>query len=509
MKQSCFSVRTLFIASLLILSSSLVRAQYRITTRPVYESKPSLAIITLCSIKLVPSVSADLADDQGYIPSAFQPKKYLFYVNPDISRDHHNRYPNRSTIKLLISYKIVDGSREISGAAIKDYIDGQENLQIKVSDLFKVGARKWYANPYYGIGVKFKEAYYRAGYNKYKLVICVQEEGELSNMSTLTIEPMDTNMKLNEVASGCNNRVSLMATRTTTAKIDLDFSYWGTGINYLDNAPSLISMNEMEFSKTLDMPLRKIYANEPKKLQILTHARGYTPSLNELIIPAANGLALSAGEPELDLVSKKERIPITISIPECHVNNLSDLPISLAYSNDGQVELDNPPPSVVIPKGQHQYQFDLVLKPYVRYAKNLDITASSIDFENTPLLVIPLSESSKLLLEAAHNAKRKNIHAFVSITVKVFKSPSIGNGGNIMVNLTYEGAGAAYLLGPPSKIEVSSSESKTIIIYLNERHSLCPEHLKITACVDGSPASTQTVTLSSSAVKSLVLSAGD
>jgi hypothetical protein len=450
------------------------------------------------------SLANHLFDELTHIPSSEQPRKNFFYAYFNFSRNYLSNAFNRSIVKFIISYEITEGSRRISDQQIRQYIDGEGSLEINVAGLFKKVPNNYGIDTALGIGVKFKDAYYKAGLNKYKLVICISEGGNPSKMGTLTIEPIDVSVKLNRGSNGCSNRILMTAVRTsTTTKADLNIFYSGTGKDDLDGAPQLVNMSNLA-SNRVDIALKKIYARNPKNLQILAHAQGYTPSWHELSIPAADGLILSAGELKCDPETGVKHIPMTINIPECHVNNLYHTPIWLIYSGRGQVDLDDPPTLVRMPRGQRQCQFNIPLKSGVRCAKHLRVSATSKEYRNIAFLSIILPESNELQLRATHHAKQKYVREHISVLLKTVTC-STSRASNTTIGLIYGGAGAAYLINPPSTIDLSGG-SEIISIYLDEQRSLCNEKLKISAVLDGSETVSQIIMLDSSGSKTLILS---
>ena len=494
-----------FVTILFVLLSGLAIAQWVWPSRnPVYDPSKARNVITVCSIEPLSSLdSLFISAENLHVRSSEEPKKYFFYVHTNISRSHHYLAPQCSSIRLLIDYEITDGSRKISGSDIEKYIDAEKQLIIQVSDLFRLGERKWWADSYRGIGVKFKDAYYKMGLNKYSLMIHVWEEGNPSKKGDLIIKPIDVSVKLDRASNGCNNKLSIKIEPEFEAPT-LNLNYSGLDDNDLEGSPQGERLgNGLLYTRQL----KKIYGTQPKNVKILAHSRGNTPSLIELIIPAADGLDLSACEFERDEKTNKERIPVTISIPQCHVNPFYSMPITLTYSNNVQMDLDGSPQSVKIPAGQSQYQFDVFLKSAVRCAKDLTMTASSSDFQNIASSNISLPASNELKLEAMYHGKQKNVYEHISVLVKMIKCSS-NSERNTVIRLRYEGAGAAYLLNPPSTFDVSD-ELKTISIYLDRQRSLCGASLKIFASADDAAIVSQTITLGSSERKTLVLSAGN
>ncbi len=501
----CFKKYSIFFITVLVgLFSGSVKSRSYSRIKPFVSSSASDNIV-LESIELLSSVNhLSRFDEKEHCPSSERPKKYFFYIHTNVSSSDHTSYPDRFVVSLLIDYEINDGSRKINGSDIGKYIEGDKRMIINILQPYLLNGRKWPIDSYCGIGVKFKDAYYKEGLNKYKLMIRVSEEGNPSKMGTLTIEPMDVRVKLNRMSNGCSDKVSMEAVRaSTTTKSGLDLFYSGTGKDDLDGAPQSVDMRDLA-SNQINIPLKKIYATKSKNLQIVAHARGYTPSCHELNIPAADGLTLSAAVLERNQKTNGERIPVTISIPQCHVNPFYSMPITLTYSNNAQMDLDGSPQSVKIPAGQSQYQFDVFLKSAVRCAKDLTMTASSSDFQNIASSNISLPASNELKLEAMYHGKQKNVYEHISVLVKMIKCSS-NSERNTVIRLCYEGAGAAYLLNPPSTLDLSN-ELKTISIYLDRQRSLCDASLKIFASADDAAIVSQTITLGSPERKTIVLS---
>mgnify|MGYP007115106312 CR=1 FL=1 len=499
----CFKKWCVFFITLLIfISNSLVSAQVTMVGR-YRPSKPSVASIFVEEIRPIASVD-HLFDEKSHNTTPEQPRENFFYIYFHFSRNYGISTFNRRNVRFLINYEIVSDSRKISGSDVKQYIEGENSLEVDVAKLYEKVSKNLWVDTYRGVGIKFKDAYYKMGLNKYSLMIHVSEEGNPSKMGTLTIEPMDVRVKLNRMSNGCSDKVSMEAVRaSTTTKSGLDLFYSGTGKDDLDGAPQSVDMRDLA-SNQINIPLKKIYATKSKNLQIVAHARGYTPSCHELNIPAADGLTLSAAVLERNQKTNGERIPVTISIPQCHVNPFYSMPITLTYSNNAQMDLDGSPQSVKIPAGQSQYQFDVFLKSAVRCAKDLTMTASSSDFQNIASSNISLPASNELKLEAMYHGKQKNVYEHISVLVKMIKCSS-NSERNTVIRLCYEGAGAAYLLNPPSTLDLSN-ELKTISIYLDRQRSLCDASLKIFASADDAAIVSQTITLGSPERKTIVLS---
>ena len=486
-----------FITLLCVISSSLVSAQ--ITMGIPRPSKPPIVSIFVEEIRPIPSVD-HLFDEKSHNTTPEQPRKNFFYIYFHFSRNYGISTFNRRNVRFLINYEIVSDSRKISGSDVKQYIEGENSLEVDVAKLYEKVSKNLWVDTYRGVGIKFKDAYYKMGLNKYSLMIHVSEEGNPSKKGDLIIKPIDVSVKLDRASNGCNNKLSIKIEPEFEAPT-LNLTYLGLKDNDLEDS---FQGGRLGNGSLYTIQLKKIYGTQPKNVKILAHSRGNTPSLNELIIPAADGLDLSAYEFERDEKTNKERIPVTISIPQCHVNPFYSMPITLTYSNNVQMDLDGSPQSVKIPAGQSQYQFDVFLKSAVRCAKDLTMTASSSDFQNIASSNISLPASNELKLEAMYHGKQKNVYEHISVLVKMIKCSS-NSERNTVIRLRYEGAGAAYLLNPPSTFDVSD-ELKTISIYLDRQRSLCGASLKIFASADDAAIVSQTITLGSPERKTIVLS---
>ena len=412
--------------------------------------------------------------------------KYPFQVKLEVWRDWRVKYDvchNSFTFNYELELSNNDSRTVLKGTEVDQYIRINNG---GLPDVISTSFFNTEKDALYPLAVTFTDKYYTDRINTYtlKIKITVTDFDNKFTTNELLIKPLIIEAKAMRTGNGCENNlnIELKTPGSQGQKISHIMYNQSAKESIFGAPPTSKKIAEGQEQDVLEVPLNKLYAKSPKKIEIIAYEPGYMPALAVVEIDPASGLNISTDEYN----TANQSVSVTVSIPDCHKNILYNTPVNLIYDKNVSSHLISSPSAVQIAAGENKTTFLLKLDTKNRCAQTLNIKASSPWFSDTSEVNVALPQIEAISLVTQHIPQKNYKKEHVSVEVQLLPFMCEQNSDLRLINLSYNQAALEHLLEPPNTITLQKGEEKKRVnIYLKGSRCDLPVNFVVSATAQG------------------------